>query len=79
MQYFFTPAERQAADRMAPRGSTVFSAGDPCFYYGGRSPPTIEEENLPGLAESTAAPKGIEFIVARMRKLTKWRHFCTYM
>jgi hypothetical protein len=59
---------------MAPRGNTIFSAGDPNSSIEDL-PPTIEVESLPELHGSTAAPKGIRFIAAKMRKLTEWRHF----
>jgi hypothetical protein len=38
-------------------------------------PPTIEVEALPELHDFTAAPKGIRFIAAKIRKLTEWRYF----
>ena len=59
---------------MAPRGNTVFSAGDPTTTVGDL-PATIEEEFLPELHESTTTPKGIRLIAAKLRKLTEWRHF----
>jgi hypothetical protein len=74
----FTPAERQTTDRLAPRGNTVFSARDHTSLVDDL-PPTIENEEVPGLAKSIAAPKGVRFIASRIRKLTKWRHFFTYM
>ena len=36
---------------------------------------TIDAEDLPKLHESTTVPKGVSYIVARIRKMTEWRHF----
>jgi hypothetical protein len=74
LQQFFTPAERHTADCLAPRGNTIFSAGDPTTVVED-IPSTIEEEGLPELNVSSSAPKGIRFIAAKLQKLTEWRHF----
>jgi hypothetical protein len=37
--------------------------------------PTIETEVVPDLLESVAAPKGVRFIAAKIRKITEWQHF----
>ena len=74
LQQSFTPAERHTAVCMAPRGNTIFSAGDPTTIVEDL-PATIEEEALPELHESIAAPKGIRVIATKLRKLTEWRHF----
>ena len=70
----FSPAEKETADRLAPRGNTIFSARDPTSIVEDL-PATIEDEPLPELHQATAAPKGIRFIAAKLRKLTEWRHF----
>jgi len=70
----FTLAEKHTADRLAPRENTIFSAGDPTTIIEDLLA-TIEDQALPELHESTAAPKGIRFIAAKLRKLTEWRHF----
>ena len=70
----FTPAERYTADNLAPRGNTIFSAGDPATVIDDL-PATIADEALPKLLESTTTPKGIRFFAAGLRKLTEWRHF----
>ncbi len=42
----FIQAERHTADRLAPRGNTIFAAGDPIKFVEDL-PATIEEEPLP--------------------------------
>ncbi len=68
------PGEKHTADRLAPRGNAIFSAGDPTTIIEDL-PATIEDEALLELHETTAAPKGIRFIAANLRKLIEWRHF----
>ena len=70
----FSPAEKETADRIAPRGNIIFSAGDPTSVVEDL-PTTIEDEPLPQLHQATTAPRGIRFIAAKLRKLTEWRHF----
>jgi hypothetical protein len=75
LQQSFSPAERHTADCLAPRGlNTIFSAGDPTTAVEDL-PTAIEEEVIPELHESTAVPKGIRFIAAKLRKVAEWRHF----
>ena len=74
LQQSFTPAERYSADCIAPRGNTIFSAGDPASEVEDL-PATIEVDPLPNLQECTGAPKGIRFIAAKIRKITEWRRF----
>jgi hypothetical protein len=70
----FSPAEKDTADRLAPRGNTIFSTGDTASIVEDL-PATIEDEPLPELHQAIAAPKGIRFIAAKLHKLTEWRHF----
>jgi hypothetical protein len=76
LQQSFTPAERHSADVLAPRGNTIYFAGDPTSIVED-IPTTIDAEDLPELHESTAAPKGVRYIASRIQKLMDWRHFFT--
>jgi hypothetical protein len=53
---------------MAPRGNTIFSAGDPTTIVEDL-PVAIEKEPLPELHHATTAPKGIKFTAIKLRKL----------
>jgi hypothetical protein len=64
----FTPAERHNADALAPRGNTIYSAGDPSSTVEDL-PITIDDEELPEMHASSAAPKGIRYVAARVRKM----------
>ena len=74
LQQSFTPAEHYTADALAPRGNTIYSAGDPSSTVEDL-PSTIDDEELPELIESTASPKGVRYIAARVRKMRDWRSF----
>ena len=76
LQQSFTPAEHYTVDALAPRGNTIYSAGDPSSTVEDL-PSTIDDEELPELVESTAAPKGVRYIAARVRKMRDWRSFFT--
>jgi hypothetical protein len=76
LQLGFTPAERYIADAIAPRGNAIYSAGDPTSTVEDL-PNTIDDEQLPELHASTAAPKGVRYIAARIRKMRDWRIFFT--
>jgi hypothetical protein len=76
LQQSVTPAEHHNADILAPRRKIIYSAGDPSSTVEDL-PSTIDDEDLPKLHESTAAPKGIRYIAARVRKMTDWRKFFT--
>ena len=54
---------------VAPRGDLIFSAGDPLSVVEDL-PLTIETDVILKLLESAAAPKGIRFVAARIRKQT---------
>jgi len=69
-----THAQLHTADLLAPRGNNIFSAGDPNFVVEDLTP-TIETDVIPELLESVAAPKGVRFVAAKVRKITEWRHF----
>ena len=66
----FSLAEKETADRLAPRGNTIFYDGDPTSIVEDM-PATIEDEPLPELHQAIAAPKGIRFIASKLRKLTE--------
>ena len=66
----FSPAEKETADRLAPGGNNNFFAIDSTSIVEDL-PATIEDEPLPELHQATAAPKGIIFIAAKLRKLTE--------
>jgi hypothetical protein len=70
----FSPAEKDTVDRLAPRGNTIFFAGDPTSIVEDLLA-TIEDEPLPELHQAIATPKGIRFIAAKLCKLTEWRPF----
>jgi hypothetical protein len=72
LQQSFTPAKRHSADALAPRGNIIYSAGDPSSTVEDL-PSTIDNEELPELHASTAAPKGVRYIAARVRKMMDWR------
>ncbi len=59
---------------MAPRGNIILSTGDPTSVVENLTP-TIETEVVPELMECAAAPKGVRFVAAKIRKLTEWNHF----
>ncbi len=46
LQQSFTPEERHTAKSLAPKGNTIFSAGDPTLVIEDL-PPTIDEEDFP--------------------------------
>ena len=69
-----THAQLHTADLLAPRGNNIFSAGDPNFVVEDLTP-TIKTDVGPELLESVAAPKGVRFVAAKVRKITEWRHF----
>jgi hypothetical protein len=48
LQLSFSPAEGHVADTLAPRGNTIFSAGEPTSEVVGL-PPTIDDEDFPEL------------------------------
>ena len=70
----FTAEELCTTDMATPKWNLIFSAGDP-VSVAEDLPPTIEMDVIPTLMESTAAPKGIRFVAARIGKLTEWRQF----
>jgi hypothetical protein len=74
LQQSFSPAEQHAADRLAPRGSAIFSAGDPTSEVPDL-PPTIDTDDFPEIHQATSAPKGIRFVASRIRKWRDWRDF----
>jgi len=59
---------------LAPRGNIIFSTGDPNYAVEDLTP-AIETDVVPELLESVAAPKGVRFVAAKVRKITEWRHF----
>ena len=76
LQQSFTPEKRHNADALAPRGNTIYSAGDPSSAVEDL-PNTIDDEELPELHASIAAPKGVRYIATRVRKMMDWRNFFT--
>ena len=74
LQRSFTAAARHNAVLLAPRGPTIYPAGDPSSEVVDL-PSSIDDEVLPELHEAIAAPKGVRFIAARLRKLQDWRKF----
>jgi hypothetical protein len=78
LQQSFTPAERHIAGALAPRGNTIYSAGDPSSTVEDL-PITIDDEELPELHASTTTPKGVRYIAARVRKMMDWRKFFTLL
>jgi hypothetical protein len=56
---------------MAPRGNIIFSAGDPTLVVEDLTS-TIETKVVPDLLKSVAAPKGVRFIAAKVRKIREW-------
>jgi hypothetical protein len=75
----FTAEELYTTDVATPRGNIIFSAGDPSSVVEDL-PPTIETDVIPALLESTAAPKSIRFVAARIRKQTdEWRNVFTLL
>ena len=65
---------KNTADVLARRGNTIYSARDPTSVVEDL-PSTIDVDDLPKLQDSTAAPKGVRYIAARIRKMTKYRYF----
>jgi hypothetical protein len=59
---------------MAPRGNIIFSAGDPTSIVEDLIP-TMKSAVVPELLDNVAAPKGVRFVVAKVRRITEWRHF----
>ena len=57
-------------------GATIYSAWDPNSMVEDL-PNTIDAEELPALQESTAAPKGVRYIAARIGKMMDKRRFFT--
>ncbi len=76
MQQPFTPAKRHSADALAPRGNTIYSAGDTSSIVEDL-PSTIDDEELPELHASTTTPKGVRYIAARVKIMRDWRIFFT--
>ena len=74
LELSFSPAKRHAAHTMAPRGNTIFSAGDPTSEVVDL-PPTIDDDDFPELHQATTAPKGVMYIAARIRKWKERRRF----
>ena len=70
----FDASKHAAANLIAPRGNIITLVGDLGSIAQDLSP-TILTEVIPQLQEAAAAPKGVPFIAACIRKLTDWRAF----
>jgi len=74
LQQSFTVAEHATANLMAPRRNIITTAGDPSS--GAQDlPPTIHADVKPPLDSGATAPKGVRFVAASLRKLTRWITF----
>ena len=73
-QASFTPEQIHTADLIAMRGTIIFSAGDPTSVVEDLTP-TIETDAVLELVQSVAAPKGVRFVAAKVKKITEWRNF----
>jgi len=72
---FFVASEHYTAKLIAPRGNIITSTRDPAGSIAHDLSPTILTEIIPQLQEGAAAPKGMRFIAAGIRKLAGWRAF----
>ena len=77
----FTVEERTKANLVAPRGNIITTTGDQSAITGEPVAhdlsPTIQLNVTPPLAFAAAAPKGVRFVAAGLRKLAEWRAFFT--
>ncbi len=64
-------AELHTTDLMSPKGNIIFSSGDGASVMEDLSP-TTDVDVVPELLKSVAEPKGVRFLAANVRKLTKW-------
>ena len=74
LQQSFTVFERTTANLGAPRGNIISTVNDPSSVAQ-ELPATIHTHVTPPLDAAAAAPKGVRFVAAGMRKLAEWRAF----
>ena len=75
---FLHPSTAPHNGHVGSKGKLIFSAGDPDSVIEDLNP-TIKTDAVPELLEIVAAPKGVRFVVAKVRKITEWRHlFCLH-
>jgi hypothetical protein len=66
--------ELNTANLIATRGSNITNVGDPSSVAQDL-PPTIQTDVTPSMDVDAAAPKGVRFVAAGLRKLSEWRAF----
>jgi hypothetical protein len=72
LQQFFTTNEHTTANRTAPRGYIITSAGGPSSRVQDILS-TIPADTIPRLNDAAVAPKGVRFIASNIKRLSDWR------